>query len=157
MGHLTSLVVRIILQGSLFDFDENWRVGPGGSIYYTNSNEVTGNQPWQWTIPRFTDDFPIKTSMARRSPCLVGGPNSSHSGSKVWPLRLPADMLGLGFFSSSYQGAKMSDAMKKYHGETRATYETINLTYVNKPWEFMEFGSLPQVFGMSCRERIMID
>ena len=68
MGHLTSLVVRIILQGSLFDFDENWRVGPGGSIYYTNSNEVTGNQPWQWTIPRFTDDFPIKTSIYRRFP-----------------------------------------------------------------------------------------
>ena len=42
--------------------------GPGGSIYHPNSNEVTGNQPWQWTIPRFTNDFPIKTSIYRRFP-----------------------------------------------------------------------------------------
>ena len=75
MGHLTSLVVRIILQGSLFDFDENWRVGPGGSIYSTNSNEVTGKiNHGNGQFPVLQMTFPSRPPWLGDHHVLLGAP-----------------------------------------------------------------------------------
>jgi hypothetical protein len=113
----------------------------------------------------FLDDRQSWTPCKKKKTCLVGRRVDTPClvGSQFKPLRnqglaeTSGRHAGSGLLLLILPGCEDVWCYGNFHGETRATYETINLTYVNKPWEFMEFGSLPQVFGMSCRERIMVD